>query len=84
MEKNPKSQYKMPFKKERRKEKVHPILASTVGSGQLVAEFGGNRLVPVPSAVGSKLGSEQSALNLWHLTVSSLGLPWWLSGKEPT
>lgn len=74
----------MPFKKERRKEKVHPILASTVGSGQLVAEFGGNRLVPVPSAVGSKLGSEQSALNLWHLTVSSLGLPWWLSGKEPT
>ena len=33
----------MPFKKrkkEGRKEKVHAILASTVGSGQLVAVFG--------------------------------------------
>ena len=77
----------MPFKKEkeRRKEgKGSPNSCLYCGVRSTGGCVWGSRLVPVPSAVASKLGLWQSALNLWHLTMSSLGLPRWHSGKEST
>ena len=47
-----------------------------------MAEYRGNSLVLFPSMVGSKLGLWQSGVNLWHLIVSSLLLPWWLPGGK--
>ena len=47
-----------------------------------MAEYRGNSLVLFPSMVGFKLGLWQSGMNLWHLIVSSLWLPWWLPGGK--
>lgn len=68
--KNPKLQYKMLFKEER-KEK---FILFTVGSGQLVTESGGNSLVSAPSTGGFQAWVLVSCLELLASGNVSTGL----------